>query len=136
MENIIQLTDDNLTDIKYENVIAITVAESGAMGESNGFYAIENNYKIYHLNLTSKTINKKRLFDTFTLLKTFKCFCENVYYLEEGWEWFNMGFGNYLIVRKKFSEKMKEYIKHNLKENWERGELYHKWYEVIINVCK
>lgn len=136
MENTIELTNDNLMNIKYKNIIAITIAEGGAMGESNGFYAVERDYKIYHLNLSSEKISKKELFNTFPLLKTFKCFCEYIYNLEDGWEWFNMGFGNYLIVREEYSEKLKVYITDNLKENWQHGELYQKWYEVISNVCK
>lgn len=136
MQNTIELTKENLIDIKYKNIIAVTIAEGGAMGEPNGFYAVESDYKLYHLNFGSETINKKELFDKFPLLKTFKCFCEHVYNLEDGWEWFNMGFGNYLIVRDTFSKKVNEYISNNLKENWQHGELYQKWYEVIINVCK
>ena len=136
MQNTIELTKENLIDIKYKNIIAVTIAEGGAMGEPNGFYAVESDYKLYHFNFGSEAINREELFDKFPLLKTFKCFFENVDNLDEGWEWFNMGFGNYLIVRNTFSKKVNEYISNNLKENWQHGELYQKWYEVIINVCK
>lgn len=136
MENEIELTNENLREIEYKNIIAVTIAEGGAMGEPNGFYAVESDYKLYHFNFSSDTINKKDLFDKFPLLKTFKCFFEHVDNLDDGWEWFNMGFGNYLIVRDAFSKKVSEYISNNLKEDWQHGELYQKWYEIIINVCK
>ena len=136
MENEIELTNENLREIEYKNIIAVTIAEGGAMGEPNGFYAVESDYKLYHFNFSSDTINKKDLFDKFPLLKTFKCFFEHVDNLDDGWEWFNMGFGNYLIVRDTFSKKVSKYISNNLKEDWQHGELYQKWYEIIINVCK
>ncbi len=131
MKDIIELTSDNLKNVEYKNIIAITIAEGGAMGEPNGFYAVESNYKLYHSNFSFETPGRKELFDKFPVLKTFSCFCEHMYNLEEGWEWFNMGFGNYLIVRDTISKKVNEYIKNNFKENWQPGELYQKWYEII-----
>ena len=135
-DDIIELTKDNLKDINYEDVIAVTIAEGGAMGEPNGFYAVTKNYKLYHLNFGHCNIDKKELYSTFPLLKTFRCCCEIVDSLEDDWEWLNMGFGNYLMIREKFFEKVLLYIGSNFSENWQHGELYQNWYEVVKNVCK
>ena len=50
MKNTIELTKDNIKEINYEDIIAVTIAESGAMGEPNGFYAVDKYLNVYHLN--------------------------------------------------------------------------------------
>lgn len=41
------LTKDNINKIKYEDIIAIFVAEGGAMGEPNAFHAVLKNLTHY-----------------------------------------------------------------------------------------
>lgn len=42
-----------------------------------------------------------------------------------------MGMGNYLIVREKYYKSIEDYIKNNLGENYEYGELYKKWFDIL-----
>jgi len=67
----------------------------------------------------------------FSILNSFSCFCGIVYELEKGWNWFDMGFGNYLMVRDIFYNDCLKYIKENFTEKYDSGELYKKWYDMI-----
>lgn len=55
------------------------------------------------------------------LLKKIYCFCEDLEGLEKDWSWFNMGFGNYLIIRTKYNDEMNDCIETRLTENWQRN---------------
>lgn len=134
MQNAIELNGDNINIIKYNEVVAVTIAEGGAMGETNGFYVILKNTNLYHTNFGQMQISKEKLFETFPLLKTFNCFCGEVVKLDEEWKSFYMGFGNYLIVRKEYFDIVNKYIKDSLPENYHEGSLYQKWYEIMIKV--
>lgn len=131
MDKAIKLTNENIDDIKYEDVIAVTIAEGGAMGEPNSFYVVLHNMKLYYLNFEFTDIDMTKLNIKFPLLSTFKCFSEHVFGIDSGWKWFNMGFGNYLLVRERYYEKIDDYINKNLSEEYEHGELYQKWFEIL-----
>lgn len=135
-ESIIELKNENIEEIIYDDIIAVTIAEAGAMGEPNGFYAVNKEHKLYHLNFGETSIEKETLYEKFPLLVKLNCFFEEVSNLDMEWKWFNMGFGNYLVVRDSIYSIVKKYIKENLKEDYEHGELYNKWYEVIKNVTQ
>ena len=127
----IELTNENIKNIKYDDVIAFTIAEGGAMGEPNGFYVVTKELLQYHLNFGTTDIKEIILLEQFPILKTFSCFVSQVTNLEKGWNWFSMGFGNYLIVKNEYYDKVKDYIETNLGEDWKPGELYQKWFDVI-----
>lgn len=133
-DNIIKLTKDNIDNIKYENVIAITIAEGGAMGEPNAFHVITKELEHYYRNLGKTDIPKVKFFDCFPLLKNIHCFCEELSGLDNDWNWFNMGYGNYLIIRKEYNDEMKNCIETRLTEKWESGELYNNWYDLVKSI--
>ena len=136
MEKIIELSNENIDAIKYADIVAITIAEAGAMGEPNGFYIAMKNYDLYHTNLGNTPISNEKMLEVFPLLKTFDCFCGQVTNLNGEWESFYMGFGNYLVVRKQYYDAIMQYIKENLPKDFQRGHLYQKWYEIITKVVK
>lgn len=132
--NIIDLTKKNIEQITYENVIAITIAEGGAMGEPNAFHVVTKSLEHYYTNLGNTDISRETFFDCFPLLKKIHCFCEELEGLEKDWSWFNMGFGNYLIIRTEYNDEMNNCIKTRLTENWQRGELYNNWYDLVKSI--
>lgn len=135
MKNTIKdLTKDNIEKIEYENIIAITIAEGGAMGEPNAFHVVTKNLEHYYTNLGETDISKELFFNCFPLLKKVHCFCENLSGLDNDWNWFNMGFGNYLIIRTEYSDEMNNCIQTRLTENWQRGELYKNWYNLVKSI--
>ena len=127
----IYLNKSNINKIKYEDIIAIFVAEGGAMGEPNAFHVVLKGLIHYYANLGNADFSKEEFDTAFPVMKTFRCFAEEVNKLEEGWNWFNAGFGNYLIVRNDYYEKIKKTIEKNLTKDYTRGELYNHWYEMI-----
>lgn len=131
---IIEITENNIDDINYDNIIAVTIAEGGAMGEPNSFYAVDYNMQRYYTNFNSEKISFDRLNNKFVLLKNFSCFMECVNNLDNGWNWFNMGYGNYLILRQKYYTNYKKYIEENFSDDYEHGELYQKWYETLKKI--
>ena len=46
--NIIDLTKNNIANLECENVIAITIAEGGAMGEPNAFHVVTKSLEHYY----------------------------------------------------------------------------------------
>lgn len=128
------LNKKNISSIKYEDVVAITIAEGGAMGEPNAFHAVLKDVTHYYVNLGDADFTREEFFKAFPLMETFSCFCAHVDRLENGWKWYNMGFGNYFLIRERYSEKVDKYIKENFKENWEHGELYQKWFDMLKDI--
>ncbi len=76
------------------------------------------------------------MFEKIPLLKNFKCFFGKTNYLEKGWKWLYMGFGNYLLLRNEYFEKYKKYMDDNLPKDYESGCLYNKWYNILIKIVK
>lgn len=130
----IELTDKIVDEIIYNDIIAITIAEGGAMGEPNAFYAVSKNLQVYYTNMGLKNVDFKKLKDKFLILNSIECFAGQISFSEKGWESFYMGFGNYLIVRDNYYEKYKQYIKDNLTEDYESGELYKQWYDIFKKI--
>ena len=100
------------------------------MGEPNAFHAVLKDVTHYYVNLGAADFTREEFF------KTFECFCGNVTNLDSEWRNFYMGFGNYLVVRKRYYEIIMNYIYNNLPEDFEYGPLYQKWYEIITKVVK
>ena len=134
MKKITNLTKNNIKNINYEDVIAITISEGGAMGEPNAFHVVTRNLYHYYTNLGDTDISKELLFSCFPLLKKIHCFFEELEGLENDWNWFNMGYGNYLIIRAEYNEEMNHCIETQLTKNWQRGELYNNWYNLIKSI--
>lgn len=45
-----------------------------------------------------------------------------------------MGFGNYLIIRTEYNDEVNDCIETRLTENWQRGELYNNWYDLVKSI--
>ena len=69
-----EINDKNLEDFNEEDVMFLTLAESGAMGEPNGIEIVtkkENRIKFYHTNISIFDVRK--LYSKFSTLRTLKC---------------------------------------------------------------
>lgn len=128
---IIKLDKDSIKDINYSSVVAITIAEEGAMGEQNAFHVVLNDLSHYYVNLEVADFPSEDFFKTFPVMETFSCFFGNVNNLENGWKWYYMGFGNYLLIREKYDDKVSKCIKENYGDDLGDGRLYQNWYNVL-----
>lgn len=130
----IEIDEDNIKEIKYDGVIAMTIAEGGAMGEPNGFQVVDETMKLYHSNFVDGKVSYNDLKDAFPLLKTFKCEFDNVDSLDEGWKCTSLGMGNYLIIKEKYYENYMDRVKLDLGDNYRKVELYKNWFRLLQKV--
>lgn len=67
--NIIYLTKNNIANLECENIIAITIAEGGAMGEPNAFHVVTKSLEHYYTNLSDTDISRETFFFLFSVIK-------------------------------------------------------------------
>ena len=104
------------------------------MGEANAFYAVNRNLEVYYTNMAPSDVDFLKLKEKFTILNDIECFVGSISFSEKGWESFYMGYGNYLIIRDGYYKKFNQYLKDNLTENYEHGELYKQWDEILKKI--
>ena len=131
MNKVINLSSENVSDIKYDSIIAITIAEGSAMGEPNGVNIVLNDMSHYHFNLGYTDIDIKKFFDDNPVFNSIKCSIGGIVEIDKDWKWFYMGFGNYLIVRKEYYEKYSCILKEKIGDKYSSGELYNNWYKIL-----
>ena len=124
----IEINEDNIKEIKYEGIIAMTMASGGAMGEPNGFEAVDENMQLYHSNFVSGKVDYKKLEKAFPILNYS---CDRS---EGGWRRISLGMGNYLLLREKYYEPFIDRVKLDLGGNYGRGNLYINWYNILQKV--
>lgn len=127
----IEIDKDNIKNIKYDGVVAITIAEGGAMGEPNRFEVVDENMQLYHSNFANGKVEHKDLVKAFPVLKEFRCGFDNVDKLDKGWNWLSLGMGNYLLIRDKYFELYKDRVIGELGEKYRKGELYQSWFRIL-----
>lgn len=137
-EERIEITKENLEEIDYDSVIALTIAEGGAMGEPNALLVVTDELKVYHLNFRTTEIPIETIKNKLTVLMKFDCGFWGTSISEEGWRSFNLGMGNHLIMRKEYAEKFLNLINNFIGVSWKAYELYATWLyllkEVMIDV--
>lgn len=121
----IELSNEIFDSIDYNKIIAVTIAEGGAMGEPNGFYAVDDKFNLYHTNFAYGKVNFEKLKNKFIL------FNEEVDMIEKNWSWFYMGFGNYLLVRTFLGETIKKFIDEYFSDVYKHAELYDRWFYML-----
>ncbi|MGN1379238.1 MAG: hypothetical protein ACI4XR_02445 [Bacilli bacterium] len=121
----IELSNEILDSIDYNKIIAVTIAEGGAMGEPNGFYAVDDKFNLYHTNFAYGKVNFEKLKNKFIL------FNEEVDKIKKNWSWFYMGYGNYLLVRTFLGETIKKFIDEYFSDVYKHAELYDRWFYML-----
>ena len=129
MMDSIEITKNNIKEINYNDIMFLSFAESGAMGEPAGIEILLKDLKLYHTNYCySEDIKIKDLFSIFPPLETFQCGMCIVTHLDENWKWLDMGMGNYLLIRNTIYDKYVECIDKEVEnDEFTPGEVYKKW---------
>ena len=133
-EDPIEIDKDNIKDINYDSIIAVTVAEGGAMGEPSGFLVVDDNMKLYHSNFVHGAVSNNDLVNKFPLLKGFNCAPEKINEMNKGWKWFDLGAGNSLLIRDQYYNYFKDRVESELGKDYKKGELYQRWYELLQKI--
>lgn len=127
---IIDLSIKMLDKIKYKDIIMMSFAEPGAMGEPGGIIFLLNNLKAYHTNYCYDGMDIKNLYSIFPPLETIKCGFHEVKDLDDNWDWLDMGFGNYLFIRKDIYDDYVKLVEQEITEEPREGHLYNRWIEL------
>lgn len=136
MKNRIILTNNNIKAIKPDDLIAITIAEGGAMGDQGAIELVDNDLRLYHTHFGE--IERDSLESVVPFLKTLDIGLGGVSGLSKDWTWLYTGYGNHLFIRPELKDGVLKYIRTNYKDTElpEAVELYSHWYEALENIIK
>ena len=143
--NIETITNDNIKNINYDDVILVFFAESGAIGEAGRVDIITgktNDYKWYKTNYTfigvTEIIEKlsdivreeEKLFNILPILRELNfnhTLIRESYWINDEWWLSDLGFGNHLLIRDKelITKLTKQFSSYPI------NELYKLWEEII-----
>lgn len=127
-EENIEITNENIVDINYEDIIAVAYASGGAMGEPgavNIYVLVDSRLQCYHGNHCYGAMRIGGLFSRFPEIK--ECVKRSTL---NGFKRIDMGMGNMLMIR---SEVYGSFI-HILEE--ERVFIYSNYERIILQVCE
>lgn len=130
------ITDKNIAKIKPDSLIAITIAEDGAMGDPGAIELVDNDLKFYYTHFGE--VEDEALRNIIPFLSTLSIGFGKVNGLPKEWDWLYTGCGNYLFIRPELKEGILEYIRANYKDTKmpEAAGLYSHWYEALENIIK
>lgn len=136
MRKRIELTEEKLKNLNYEDFIAITLAEGGAMGSPGLIEIVDEDLSYYYTHFGK--IDSEILEDKLSFLKTVRLEFGNIKNLEKNWVGLYTGAGNYLFVRPKYEKPILKYIDDNYKDTDKPKiiKLYLHWREALENMVK
>lgn len=134
MKTHIDLTRENIKQIDSDDLIAITIAEGGAMGDMDAIEIVGKDLKVYYTHFGK--FENEELEKIIPFLKTISGGLGEVSGLPEDWSHLYTGYGNNLFVRPELKDKIIDYVRENYKdfELPEIVELYSHWYEALENI--
>lgn len=127
-EENIEITNENVEDINFEDIIAVAYASGGAMGEPgvvNVYVLVDSSLQCYHGNHCYGAMRIGGLFSRFPEIK--ECVKRSTL---NGFKRIDMGMGNMLMIR---SEVYGSFIR-ILEE--ERVFIYSNYERIILQVCE
>lgn len=127
------LTEDIIKKLEYNDIIAISVAESGAMGCPGNIEVVtyrNNKFLGYDTNPMFGGVPYYKLYKAVPWLEKFRCALDCVENVGEGWKHIDTGFGNHLLVRDALYDDLNELSKGKTK-----GEIYNSWKQWIVEVA-
>ena len=130
----ITLTNESIMGLQPDNLVAITIAEMGAMGDPGAIKFVDKKLKVYYTHFGE--INDDLLGEAIPFLPKISLMLGEVKGLPEDWDYLYTGYGNYLFIRPGLKDGISEYIRANYKDTKmpEIVELYSHWYEALKNV--
>ena len=131
------LSEEQIKNLNYEDIIAFTLAEGGAMGcPGNVEIVTYINEKLigYETNPVYGGIPYYKLYKAIPWLEKFSCGIGYVSNVGEGWKHIDTGFGNHLFIRNfmydSFMEQAKDKRVSEVYTSWK------KWVSEIVKTVK
>ena len=134
MRKHIDLSDETLRSIEPKDIIAITMASGGAMGDPGAIELVDKNLKIYYTHFGE--IDNNKLKRVIPFMDTLHVAFDDIDGVGDYWAGLYTGYGNYLFVR----PELKEPILHFVQDNYgDTGlplvvELYTHWYDALTSL--
>ena len=120
----IEIDEQNISDINFEDVAFLSKAELGAMGEHGGLEILLKNGKFYHSNAYHRfDIYQKLMSENLQKLNNTWTFLENSWNVPKELKSYDLGFGNTLFVK----QELVEFFEKMLKKLQNKAEIYKKW---------
>lgn len=130
--NIITITKDNYTDYDLHDVVAISIATGGAMGNPGAIEIITSNGGVFSADTINEDITLEQVFTICPdLLEIDTRFFERIKN-PKGWQYIYLGLGNHLYIKETIyapfqlgTKQKKEHIKGSL--------LYNNWKDIVLD---
>jgi len=134
MKKYLELSNDRFARLNYDDFIAVTIAEGGAMGDPGAIEIVDKDLKIYHTHFGE--IDDSLLRKKIPFLKTLVVGFGDIDGLDDNWSGLYTGYGNYLFVKPKYEKPILEYIDKNYSDTGmpKIVELYSHWYDALKDI--
>lgn len=123
-----------LDKIKYDDIIAISIAENGAMGDPGAVIVLNKNLSqcyFHHYNIIPEKLKKK-----LPIFEGLRLEFGNAIITEKGWDIYYFGVGNYLFIREKYYKKLKQSLDSAKTSGVSSAEICSKWPNLIQDTIK
>lgn len=130
----IELTEKVIDEINVAEIIAIALADGGAMGDPGAIILVDKRLKKFctHFGI----IDDKKLVKVIPFLEKIKVNFDKVTGLDKDWDYIYTGFGNYLFIRPELKDPILKYVEENYKDPKLPivARIYGHWYEALKNI--
>ena len=128
----ITITRDNYTDYDFLDVVAISIASGGAMGDPGAIVIITSKGKVFYANPSYESISLEQLLSICPiLLEIDSKFSERIKN-PIGWEYIYLGWGNHLYIKESIYAPFQIGMKQK-EEQIKESLLYNNWKEIVLD---
>ena len=128
------ITAKNAKQINEDTLAFISIAEGGAMGEGGAVYVMLKNKKLYYVNYLKHGEIYDKVLENLPSFEKLDFFLGYAYYVPENYVWYNLGYGNYLLVNKQFSTQFDKLVSLLDKDCQFSGQLFVRWKSMALSV--
>lgn len=131
MRKHIDLSEEKLKSIKPDDIIAITLAAGGAMGDPSAIELVDKKLRVYYTHFGE--IDNSKLKKVIPFLDTLRVAFDDIEGVGDDWVGLYAGYGNYLFVRPELKEPILRFVEDNYGDSKLSltVELYSHWYDAL-----
>ena len=128
------LTKKNLNQINEKNIAFSFIAEGGAMGEGGAVNIMLKSQKLFYVNYLKNGPLYDKLIEKLPSFKKLDFFVGHAFNVPAKYKWYNLGFGNYLLVKNEYVKQFDRLIEKLGKDYAYTGEFYARWKYMALKV--